>query len=387
MSAWLWRRLPWLAALGFAVACGAYLANDPHLRHEVYPAYSSLNASAEGLSGAAAYLRARGRVVDVLTRPLTWERPPANAVVLRIAPASLPMYGGEPPARKGADEEHGVRPPRGLQNLFLPGEEDWLRSGGRLVLALEHEYGPLRLAATPDGPCLKTFPVWPGVERLEPQPLRALEGPGLDGMETLWARGDAPVVARLRIGNGELIALACPNVFQNGGLARADHLRLLEELAAAGRPVRFDEFAHGLHAGAGGLELLRYWGYGPLLLLLAVCVALGAWRGRTRLGPPDRTYRETRNVTVGLLESLAPLYGAALSRREALVLYHKAFVQEMVARTGLKGAALAKRIQDLGAHLPPPAARDKRDVDAREFNRNLSHLNEAFQRMEHEKRR
>ena len=57
----------------------------------------------------------------------------------------------------------------------------------------------------------------------------------MNGMEVLWIVGDEALVARQRLGRGEAVVLACPEVFRNSELARADHLDLLEALAGSGR--------------------------------------------------------------------------------------------------------------------------------------------------------
>ncbi|HXO29391.1 MAG TPA: hypothetical protein VOA80_18725 [Thermoanaerobaculia bacterium] len=328
--------------------------------------------------------------------------------------------------------------------LLTAAEEAWVRDGGRLVLAvasgsgaaLEVEVGHAGTA----GLARKSFPIWPGVRRLLPDPPRTLGGPALTGMHALWLEGDAPIVARLVLGAGDLVLLACPEVLHNRLLGRGDHLALLEALAGAGaggeggkggdrgRPVFFDERGHGAEESAGMLEILASWGLGPLLLLLAAAGGAAWWRAAVRVGPPDRDDRDVRSDAVELVDSLADLYDRALGRGDALRLYYDNFVRTVAADTGLQGAALAARTADLApglslAELPPsretlepleplaaaaptrpaaarPAAvspavaasilaasQPATDLPRPAFDRLLDTLNQAFRRLDDAKRR
>jgi hypothetical protein len=259
----------------------------------------------------------------------------------------------------------GVR----TEPLLTAAEEDWVRGGGRLVLAVASGFGTAlevevgRPAAA--GAARKAFPIWPEVRRLLPDPPRTLGGPALTGMHALWLEGDAPIVARLALGAGDLVLFACPEVLHNRLLGRGDHLALLEALAGAGgdggdrgRPVFFDERGHGAEESAGMLEILASWGLGPLLLLLVAAGGAAWWRAAVRVGPPDREDRDVRSDAVELVDSLADLYDRALGRGDALRLYYDNFVRTVAADTGLAGAALAARTADLAqglslAELPP----------------------------------
>ena len=112
------------------------------------------------------------------------------------------------------------------------------------------------------------------------------------------------------------------------------------------------------------------------------------WRLRVRLGAEEEEYRETRNVTVDVVDALAPLYRRALKRHQALALYHQFFVQAVAQRTGLKGRALRERALELcgSRDFSSPFTRRK-DYTNSEFKDLLWQLNEAFRRLEHGKRR
>jgi hypothetical protein len=270
-----------------------------------------------------------------------------------------------------------------------------VRGGGRLVLALAGDYGPVTVTRLAEkGTARKVFPLWPGVASLHPTARLGLSGPGLAAAHAVVLAGAAPVVAREPVGAGEVILLSCPEVFQNRLLGQADHLALLEALAGVreGRPVFFDERAHGFDEDAGTLERLGAWGLGPLLLLAALAAAAAYWRAAVRLGSPDRDDRDVRSDAVELVDSLADLYDRALGCGDALRLYHESFLHSLAAESGLRGPALAARaqeiLQDAGGFAPLPAGTDpKNDLPRDRFDRDLRTLNEAFRRLQDAKRK
>lgn len=417
--------LPALAVVAYLAAALVWVGNDRRAARAVFPAGSIWNTGDDGLSLAFAYLSARaaeqpgGARVTVLTRRLESTPLPPRAVLLRIEPEAGRLAamahrleggngdededgdetggqggggrtagkGKDPAGGKAAGSGNGAGPhpppapvpaptPVPMREaaartapLLTAAEEAWVRDGGRLVLAVADGSGALQVGQpAAAGAARKSFPIWPGVRRLLPDPPRTLGGPALTGMHALWLEGDAPIVARLVLGAGDLIVLACPEVLHNRLLSRGDHLALLEAIAGAGdaggvggdrgRPVFFDERGHGAGESAGMLEILAGWGLGPLLLLLVAAGGAAWWRAAVRVGPPDREDRDVRSDAVELVDSLADLYDRALGRGDALRLYHDNFVRTVAADTGLQGAALAARTAALApglslAELPP----------------------------------
>ena len=317
--------LVWAGGTAFLAGALAVVAGGG--RRAGFPRGSVFNESPEGISLAHRYLRA-----GVLTRPISLARLPGNAVVFR------------------------VRPRGRAERLLTPAEERWVRGGGRLVLAIEADYGPLMAAPSPrPAPVRKVFPIWPGVRRLiTPDGTRALGGTPADEAHAVFASGSMPVLSRLTMEKGDVVLFASPEVLENAHLGEADHLRLLVAMAGKARPVLFDEWAQGHGRDEGLLDLMLEWGFGPALIAAACTFALWLWRGRTRLGPEDREPAETRSEAVDLVDSLAQLYDRALTRREAARLYREGFQRAVGTRTGLKGAALAARAGELlGRGVPP----------------------------------
>ena len=409
------RRGVWIAALAVAlylVSVAIQVRYDRRSVREVFDAGSIFNTGDKGLSLAYGYLRARGEA-GVLRRRLGPAVVPERAVVFRVLPALVPFLLAEEEgeekeedkdskdskdgkdAEKKTGEEKAAPPetepdPWQGRPLLADAEEAWVRGGGRLVLAVDASYGPLsRDPIEGDARVRKVFPLWPGVAKLAPDKPYALAGVPLSAGHSVFLAGEAPVVARIPVGQGDVILLSVPEVLQNERLGRAHHLALLEGLAD-GRPVLFDERSHGLGDSAGLLETLGSWGLGPFLLLASLIAALAVWRAAVRTGPPDRDDRDTRSDAVELVDSLADLYDRALLRRDAVRLYHESFVHAVAAETGLRGPALEARARDLlqddgSGGWDPPATEG--DLPRDRFERALRILNQAFRRLQDAKRK
>ncbi len=278
--------------------------------------------------------------------------------------------------------------------LLTPDEEEWIRGGGRLVIAISAPYGTARITSLEGRqPIRKVFPIWPGVTHLVPPTVRGLAAPDLSGGaggHAVFLAGDSPMILRQVVGEGELVLLSTPEILNNANLGHAGHLALLETLAGLAdrrdrRPVLFDERVHGLADSGGVVALLADWGLGPLLLLGLIATGASFWRASGRLGPPDREERDTRSDAVELLDSLADLYDRALDRADAVRLYHESFLRTLAIDTGLRGRALDERAAALLDGFAPPAAGD--EVSRERFDQALRTINQAFRRVSDAKRK
>jgi hypothetical protein len=390
------RSLPLVLAAAGLLSGGWLLLAPDRAARQAFPPGSAFSAAPDGMSLAFHYLRLRaaaGRRVATLHRPLDLRSVEPGAVVFRVRP-TMAARGGAAAAAKGS------KPAPVLSRLLLPAEAEWLAAGGRLVMAVATTYGPLaadelQAPAGPKPPATprKVFPIWPGVRSLAPPVRRGLDARALPTAHAVYLLDRETLVARVPLGRGELIVLACPEVLENAHLGKADHLRLLESLAGAGRPVYLDERVHGLGDSAGALGLLLRWRLGPALALLALAGLAVLWRGRARLGPPEPDPPERRREAVDLVDSLAQLYARALSRREALALYRKALAGAVALRTGLRGAALEARVHELAREAGPPeaeargagpaASAHRDDLGHWQFKHALERLNRAFEGVEH----
>lgn len=432
----------WLAAAALAVyltAVMVWVGYDRRSARETFPPGSIYATGDEGLSLAYSYLRLRGSRVAALRHRTETEELPRNGVVLRVLPTVVPFLPEveegdgddtdgdtdgkdkkkdtdkdtdakknekkKKPAAPGKTKKPGTKPheetpPPPPPPLLTAGEEAWVRGGGRLVLALDSSYGPLEVEKIEGKitPVRKVFPLWPGVSEIRPTGRLGLGGPALHRFHTVALAGATPVIARETVGSGDVILLACPEVFDNHHLGLGHHLALLEALAGgrAARPVFFDERSHGLGDDAGIIQTLGAWGLGPLLLLALLGTGAAFWRAAVRVGAPDREDRDTRSDAVELVDSLADLYDRALDRGDAIRLYHESFMHSVAAETGLRGAALEARARDLLEQADPfepvPALSEatetspKTDLPRDRFDRALRTLNEAFRRLQDAKR-
>lgn len=353
----------------FVIAC-IWIAVDRRATHHAFDHFSSANTGSEGLSLAREYLARRGHRVRVFTRIGAIAGAEHDAVVFRLT-----REGSQPEVREittkgGAKEETRVEP------LKLAHEDEaFIRRGGRLVIGATEKL--LGVDGTPIAVAEKVFPVWPGIDEVtlpEPRAFARLRS----RMHAVMIAGAKVTIARERIGSGELLVVATPELFRNSSIDASKRLDLLVALAGETRPVYFDEVPHGLVSDDGMLALMKEWRLGPLLLLLAMLCVLVFWRNARRIGPPEDDYRDTRSDAADLVRSVGALYRRSTTDAEALAMYHGALTRSVAAQTGLRGDALHKRIAELTGDMPVP---ESIDGDAA-FQRTLSTINEAFRRVQ-----
>ena len=170
-------------------------------------------------------------------------------------------------------------------------------------------------------------------------------------------------------GDSDVIVMSIPEVLQNQQLRSGRALPLLLALAGDQRPIYFDESIHGFESTDGAVALMKEWGLGPFLFVMALAGLAMFWHRATRVGPAVDDYRETRSDAVDLVRSLGALYQSATSDGEAIAMYREALVRTVAAQTGLRGDALGRRVADLiGRKLP---------IDA-PFRLQLESINQAF---------
>ena len=333
------RALPLLLAIAVFFAIGIlWIVTDRRASERVYDEFSSANTSKQGLSQASAYLARRGKA-GMLTRRLEHAPVEANAVIFRLT-HELPLFFDPEDLN---EKEFG--PPRPKERPLLSDAEDaFVRRGGRVVIGAH--IGALRSVTPKVTTADKVFPLWPGIDKLTVPEKTSAFSTLQPRMHALFAAGSDVIVARERIGEGDLFVLAWPEVFRNDLLSQGDHLALLAALAGK-RPVYFDEVPHGIITGDGALELMKDWNLGPLLVMLVVVALLVFWRASRRVGPPEDEHRERRSDAVDLVRSLAALYKDVTSYSEAISLYHDSLTRTVAHTSGLRGDALHKRVDEL----------------------------------------
>ncbi len=372
--------LPLFAAGLFAAITVTWLAQDPSVSRELHGPGSSLDLGDQGTSRLRAYLEGPSRLtVTTLARPLDHEAPPANGVVFRIRPqhASLLLR-----AMREALEGEGHRPAVKIHEdlgVLSPQEERWVASGGRLVLAIDGPYRGLQVEPT-SRPPQAVLPLAGKAWTLAPQHGQALHGAAVEQAVAVVVADDQPVLMRQRIGAGDLWLLATPEIWSNQLLAAGDHLALAVALAD-GRPLWFDETAHGLDRDVGALELAQRWGLGPLLLLGLLAGVLYVWRHGRILGPVADPWTDHRSEAIDGIAALAVLYGRALTDRALLALFQRRLVRETAFRRGIvvqRAAELvARQLGPPRTQAPTPAA----------FTARLAQLITAYRNLRNEHRR
>lgn len=361
------RALPLIVAVVmFAAVAILWIVTDRRAMQRVYDDYSSANTANEGLSLASGYL-AKQRKVSMLTRPVGREPIERNAVVFRVT-EELPRYFDPEDVEQ---RQFGPPLPKRLP-LLNDRDEAFVRSGGRIVLAARQN--ALDATMVKEKVARKVLPLWPAVGDLalddEAYAFLTLR----PRMLALFTAGKRVVVARERIGNGELFVLSTPELLRNDHLMR--NLALLTALAGEKRPVYFDEVMHGIASGDGAVAVMKEWNLGPFLLMLGAAAILFFWRGGRRVGPADDDPRETRSDAVDLVRSLGALYQEVTSDTEAIALYHGALTRAVAHSSGLRGDALRQRIDDLTGGLVPPQG--VASMPRVTFARHLRAINDGF---------
>ncbi|HEX2060889.1 MAG TPA: hypothetical protein VHK90_09110 [Thermoanaerobaculia bacterium] len=364
------RALPLVVALAAFFAFSVlWIVTDRRASQRMFDIDSTSNTSEEGLSLAYGYL-GKTRKVAQLTRPIARVDIEPNAVVFRVAEEFQTFFDPE-------DLEPGqVGPPRPKRRALLSAREDeFVRRGGRFVIAARA--GGLESAAAQAQKAEKVFPIWPAVGDLELAPDAQAFTELRPRMLALFASGTRVVIARERIGAGELFVISAPELLRNRNLVK--NLALLTALAGEGRPVYFDEVVHGIVSDDGAVALMKEWNLSAFLLLLGITAALVFWREGRRIGPPEEDYRDTRSDAVDLVRSLGALYHEVTDDGEAIALYHDALMRTVAHQSGLRGEALHKRVAELTGGLVPPRGAGK--MPSAVFQKQLETLNDAFRRI------
>jgi hypothetical protein len=332
---------------------------------------SASNTSPTGLSLAYAYL-GHGRSVGMLMTPLRDGVVPPNAVILRVD-SERATYVTE-------EEDLPAKTRRTPESLLTPAEDEFVRNGGRLVLATADPGGSVEARHDAGKVAARVFPIWPGLETLSlPEPRGFAPRSLPRGMHTLFAANGQTIVARQEIGAGDVILISVPEMFENQNLPADHHLAFLTALTDQ-RPIYFDELVHGLEVSDGAMALLKEWRLGPLLLLAGVAALLALWRNGRRIGRPDLDDRDMRSDAIDLVASLGALYGRSMSDAEAIALYHQSLERTVAAQSRLRGDALRRRVDELTHGMRRPAAAES--LAAHAFKRNLTIINEAFRTLE-----
>lgn len=157
-----------------------------------------------------------------------------------------------------------------------------------------------------------------------------------------------PEVVTMPVGQGEVVVLGSPALFENGSLAESDHLSLWVRLAARG-PITFDErWLRVADVATPSPRIPLLMAAQAALVAIVLLVALGQRHGAVRPPPAPATLRSNTDYLASL---------AALTRR--------AGAEEALAAASW--ARLRRRLEHrtgLPAHLTTSAAADRLEARA-----------------------
>jgi hypothetical protein len=377
------RAWPLLAAgaLFFIVAL-VWIGGGKSIAREAFDRSSSASTAPAGASLAYRYLAQQpGHRVAQLIRPLRPESVERNAVVFQLAHFAVSKAPRVAVEEDDDDPATKVKPVKTPPPILTVAEEEWVRGGGRLIVAIDSPIGPLDVRDAPKAEAEKVFPVWPDVPSIALPEKRAFSSATLaPQMIVLYASGSEAVIVREPMGAGELILISVPEIFANEHLASGNHLELLLALAGDRRQIFFDETLHGLAGSDGIMAVLTDWNLGPLLVLAALAIALAFWRSAHRLGPADEDEPDSRSDAIDLVASLGALYGRSTTNGEAIALYYDALTRAVAAQSGLRGDVLHRRVRELTGGMAPPPRHEKLASTA--FHQQLNTINDAFRTAE-----
>jgi hypothetical protein len=256
---------------------------------------------------------------------------------------------------------------------------EWIKKGGRLVLVA----APVEEGKTFGGPASLAeilglraargaAPAAPGAR----SPIRGFAGETVAQHWSAWPRGaetwlgeaPRPVLVRLAVGSGQVVALSDPALFRNSGLGKGDHLELAMKLfVEPGLPVAFDEHAHGVAEQAGLAYVLGRYGLLPAAVCALLFLGLLVWR----TSPPARGPApvEARDMKDSLVEARAALYARTLRTPELLALVERDVLLSLGERLRLpapvSGDEAVRRLEQRRPELAARFAAALSDLRAR----------------------
>lgn len=323
MTAW-WRRqsigtravmivLAVVAGLNLAVtAAGEYLGSDPS-----GPDSSSYSTTGSGTAALARLYGRAGHRVSRLRQPLRTAALDRSTTLLVLDPDRLF--------------------PRDVDALLA-----FLDAGGRVVTAgrgvvplaraaLDAEVGWRDKGAT-------RLHVTPSVAEAGRATTLVADGTGswrLAAGVPFVQGNDRTVAVAANVGPGRLVLIADPSILHNRRLARADNAALALSVVGAGRPVVFDEQAHGYGTGERGVpeRWIRF------LVAATLAVLVWMWVESRRLGPAEDLSRPLPPARREYVDALAVSLSRTGEPEAALDRLQRTARRRVAATLGLQADA------------------------------------------------
>ena len=303
-----WRLAPWLVLLSLATAtCVVVFAvlNARASAGSGLPDYSVYSDGPEGLNQAAEVLRKLGWQPVAVTRPIQQTHHRGLLILVEPRRSGLQLEEMEPMSDADVD---------GLLN--------WVKQGNTLLFCATHKSRLLdKLGILLDLGSGGDFVLVarPGVVG---EYTARVAGIGVEsdaslsarGAVPLWALGSKPGAVLVRHGQGRMLVVADPSVLTHRGLLREDNVVFLYNVAALdaedGR-VYFDEYHHGIRAGAGYWNYLRYHNQHWVVVQMLVLAGVALWAVGRRLGPAVPMPVTKQADAVDYASSVARIYEKA----------------------------------------------------------------------------
>jgi hypothetical protein len=328
----------WAAAalLAIVVAAAIYFVQP----HQDSPEHSSNSDAANGTSAALLYSQAMGHPTDQLAGTFN----PAGDAGL--------MFVFSPTSPYTPDEAERTRL--------------WVRSGGVLIYAseqgdpeLDRAFAVTRLGVDALVKEQAGSPVIEGVNQVSGGSLIVPLDPGPDQVAILRTPEGLVLGYLQSVGSGYAVVLADPLVLCNGYLDKADNGRLLADLlglTAAGAPVMFDEYHHGLILSNFTPQawITTPWGVALLWLLIAVFAGL-VLRGRS-FGPLIARPAEAARADAEWAVAVGQLLRRSGARAVTLGLLASATERSVASRTGIPVQPRERFWNALWVRVPEVAA-------------------------------
>jgi len=128
------------------------------------------------------------------------------------------------------------------------------------------------------------------------------------------------LVATYQLGKGQIVVVGDPSLAQNSSVAEHDNSVLAVHLtAAAGLPVVFDEFYHGLIIRGNPLWLFTRRTYGVIALVLLAVIGLSVWQQAVFLGPPLESVTASRRTIAEYIDAASRLINHGRSSGRFLI--------------------------------------------------------------------
>ena len=227
---------------------------------------------------------------------------------------------------------------------------EWVRGGGRLVLAVGEQTDDaslrrLQLSVQPAFPGEVTVEqpllLAPSVTVLSGAPAEVVTGTFRDVVVASTYAG--PILLHRAAGSGHIWFLSAPELLNNGSIAQVDNRRLLLNLAGplklnaqspGRRTVAFEQPVAAPAPAGSQVDWLTETNWGIALLFAVAVLVLYRWSSGLYLGPPINAIDDRRRPATEYVISMAGLLRRAHRRAEILAQYQHSLRRALHDRFG-----------------------------------------------------